>query len=396
LLSTALIGMAARNSSWNPGRSILSVALVASACFVIVVVATNRRELGSELQQRGSGAGGFALVAESEVPLHQDLNRAEDRFDLGFQEDESATLDGVEVYPFRLLPGDDTSCLNLYQPEKPRVLGVPEELIRRGGFEFAALQELTEGEDNPWTLLEGESEPGVIPAFGDANSMQWILHLGLGEELVLEDEYGEPVRLRLVGTLRGSLFQSEMLIAEKALLEHFPSRSGFGYFLIDAPWDHAVEVSQTMERVLGSFGLDVTTTRDKLAGYQIVEHTYLSTFQMLGGLGLLLGTVGLGVVLVRSVLERRGELATLRAVGFPRSRLGWMVLAENAFLLIVGVLIGTLSALIAAAPRLATIHVPWTSLLLTLALVWLVGMLSSIIAVRGAVRVPLLATLKAE
>ena len=110
----------------------------------------------------------------------------------------------------------------------------------------------------------------------------------------------------------------------------------------------------------------------------------------------LLGTIGLGIVLVRNVVERRGELATLRAFGFRRASLGWMVLAENGFLLTVGVLVGALSALAGVAPRLATIHVPWGTLAGTLLIVFLVGMLSSVVAVAGALRVPLLPELKAE
>jgi hypothetical protein len=295
-----------------------------------------------------------------------------------------------------VLPGEDASCLNLYRPEKPTILGVPGELIRRGGFRFQATLGLEARQDNPWTLLNETLEPGVVPAFADANSAQWILHRGLGEDVILEDEFGETVRLRLVGLLAGSIFQSELLISEERFLEHFPGRGGDAYFLIDSPWDEAAEISRVFETALGPFGFDATTTRERLLSYKAVEHTYLSTFQVLGGLGLLLGTVGLGIVLVRNVIERRGELATLRAFGFRRATLVGLVLAENAFLLVVGMMIGVLSALAAVAPRLTAVHVPWASLLGTLAVILVIGMLSSIVAVYGALRVPLLPVLKAE
>ncbi len=58
--------------------------------------------------------------------------------------------------------------------------------------------------------------------------------------------------------------------------------------------------------------------------------------------------------------------------------------------------IGTLAALVAVAPRLATIHVSWGSLAGTLGVILAVGMLSSVLAVRGALRTPLLPALKAE
>ena len=74
----------------------------------------------------------------------------------------------------------------------------------------------------------------------------------------------------------------------------------------------------------------------RLAAFHRVENSYLETFRALGALGLLLGTVGLAAVLMRNVLERRRELALLRAVGYRPRHLAVMVLAENLFLLVVG------------------------------------------------------------
>jgi len=394
--AAALVGMAARNSSWNPGRSILSVALVACASFVIVAVAANRRDPASEERTIEAGGGGYELIATSDVPLHYDLNSAEARYDLGFPDGQD--FEGVEIMALRLLPGDDASCLNLYRPQRPGILGVPPAQIERGGFEFAAT---ISDEANPWELLERELEPGVIPAFGDAASVQWILKLGLGKDLVMEDELGQPLRLHIVGTLSESIFQSELLISEDNFLRYFPNQSGYLTFLIDVPElpNQGVEtIAQLLESNLSEFGFDTTLTAERVAGFLVVQNTYLSTFQMLGGLGLLLGTVGLGIVLVRNIIERRGELATLRACGYRRSSLTAMVLAENAFLLVVGTLIGSLSALIAVAPRYlgGDLQLPLGSLLLTLALVLIVGMLSSVASVLTALRVPLLPVLKEE
>ena len=106
--------------------------------------------------------------------------------------------------------------------------------------------------------------------------------------------------------------------------------------------------------------------------------------------------MGLAIVLLRNVIERRGELATLRAFGFRRSRLAWLVLVENAFLLSVGVAVGSVAALLAVAPNLAGEHVHWSALGITLGSVWIVGMLSSVMAVRGTLSTPLLPALKAE
>jgi ABC-type lipoprotein release transport system permease subunit len=390
-----LLGMAARNGAWNPGRSLLSVALVASACFVIVTVSASRGRPERDLHERTSGGGGFALVAESAVPLHQDLDDPADRLALGFDAD-TAHFAGVDVLGLRLRPGDDASCLNLYRPERPRLLGVSEEFLRRGGFRFRQHLELAAPQTDPWTLLRQPLGDGVIPAIGDFNSVRWILHLGLGQELTIEDDRGRPLRLRIVALLDHSIFQSELLVSEADFLSRFPGRTGYGYFLIDAAPEVESELMQHLESTLAPFGFDATPVREKLAGYRVVENTYLSTFQVLGGLGLLLGTIGLGVVLIRNVIERRAELAALRAFGFRRSRLAALVLAEHAFLLGAGTAIGSLAALAAVAPRLRALDVAWGSLAATLALVVLTGMASSLAAVSGALRAPLLPALKTE
>ncbi len=395
--SLAAVGMGARNSGRNRGRSLLSVGLVASACFIIVVVAANRVGLEIDVEDRSSGAGGFTLIAESDVPLVTDLNRLESLTDLGFPESDAQRLAGLDFFHLRLLPGEDVSCLNLYRPERPRVLGIPGEMIDRGGFTFQQLA----GDDqvtNPWELLEGEIEPRVIPAFADNNSALWVMHVGLGDDIVMVDEAGREVSLRLVGLLGRSMFQSEVLISEANFKRLYPSRTGYSVFLADPPASDASETAGLLEATLEDFGFDVTGTGERIASFLAVEHTYMSTFQTLGGLGLILGTIGLGIVLLRNVLERRGELATLRAFGYRRSTLSWMVLAENGALLLAGIAIGTLAGLAASAPYLITAgsRLPWPSLLTTLLIVFAIGMLASVLAVAGTLRVPLLPALKAE
>ena len=388
--------MARRNAPRNPGRSLLSTSLVSCAAFVIVAVAANRRDFGSEVTQKDSGAGGFTIIAESDVPIHHNLASESGRFELGFSDSDSRALDSLEIYPMRLKPGDNTSCLNLYRIVNPRIAGVPDALIDRGGFSFT--QTLSRSPENPWQLLTQDMEEDVIPAFGDANSVQWILHSGLGKDVPVVNEFGKEVKLRFVGLFAKSIFQSEILISEGQFLKHFPSRNGYSYFLLDAPFGRTGTFTEMLEGTLSDYGLDATTTTSKLASFQAVENTYLSTFQTLGGLGLLLGTIGLGVILMRNVMERRGELAALRAFGFRRRTLAFMVVAENGFLLSAGIAIGATSALLAVAPNAVqdAAQIPWISLLLTLAMVFAAGMLSSVLAARSAMNAPLIPALRAD
>ncbi len=93
--------------------------------------------------------------------------------------------------------------------------------------------------------------------------------------------------------------------------------------------------------------MDVSDARGVLSGMLAVQNTYLRTFQSLGALGLLLGTIGLAVAQLRSVLERRQELAVMRAIGFTRRRLASVVMRETAVLLLLGIGCGALCAVVA-------------------------------------------------
>jgi ABC-type antimicrobial peptide transport system permease subunit len=202
------------------------------------------------------------------------------------------------------------------------------------------------------------------------------------------------VRFRLVAALADTVFQRELIISEEHFLELFPDQEGYRVFLLNG----SEEVGATLEESLADYGFDVKSTSEQLAEFHRVENTYLSTFQTLGALGLLLGTVGLAVVLLRNVLERRRELALLRAVGYKSRHLALMVLSENVYLLLSGLAVGAVTALIAIAPAFVSRGGGLTLLSLgwLLVPVLLTGALASVLATVVSLRSPLLEALRAE
>jgi len=399
--------LAVRNAARNPGRSSLTVALVAAACFLIVAVSAFQLDPTRGVPDRQSGAGGFELLAESAQPLYYDPGTPEGRFELGIGGEAADILGACTILPLRVNAGDDASCLNLYQPMQPRVLGIPESLIERGGFAWAATagDATAEEKANPWLLLRREFEPGEdgvprVPVVLEKNTATYSLHLweGVGSTYEIRDGDGRPLRLEVVGLLSGSIFQGELLIHDEALRRFFPDVTGFRFFLVDTPPGEAEPVQRALESSLGDFGLAAETSGRRLARFFAVQNTYLSTFQSLGGLGLVLGTIGLAVVQLRNVLERRGELALLRAAGFRRSMLARLVLIENLLLLAAGLGCGVLAAALAVLPHLLerAAAVPFATLGATLGLVLVVGLVASLAAVRAAVAAPLLTALREE
>jgi hypothetical protein len=412
----SLTPLGMRNATRNPTRSLLTAGLLASAAFLLVAVESFRREPDRDFLSKSGGSGGFTLLAETDSPVFQELTGegtltdVERRIQTEYQEarkpaeerekkvaEVRRVFQAVSVYPFRVRAGDDASCLNLYQATRPRVLGVPEALIDRGGFQFSdTLAKTPEERANPWLLLR---QPGdVVPAFVEENTAVWQLKKGLGDEIEVADEEGRPVRMKIVGLLKDSVFQSEVVIGDAAFRRSFPRTEGFSYFLLDvASGTDPKVVEQTFEQWLGAYGMEVTPTADRVSAYLAVQNTYLTTFQLLGGFGLLLGVVGLAVVLLRNVWERRSELALLRAVGYRLGTLNRLVFVENALLLLLGLGAGVLAALIAIAPHVAGGgSVRWGRLAVMLGAVLVVGLLAAGAAVVASVRTPIVQGLRRE
>ena len=384
-----------RSATCRPGRSVLTMAVVASATFILMAVGAFRRDGLAATDDPQSGTGGYDLMVESILPVVHDPNTQEGRDALNlFDLDPS-----VRIEPFRLRPGDDASCLNLYEPRNPRIVAPRASFIAAGRFAFqGTLAADAADAANPWRLLDHPLPDDAVPVIADANSLAYVLHRRLGEDLVIASG-GRPITLRVVAALRDSMFQSELLMSEANFLRLFPEEEGFRFLLVDADEGRRDLARATLESALADLGADATGTGERLAAFHRVENTYLSTFQTLGGLGLLLGTVGLATVLLRNVIERRRELALLGAVGFERRHFLLMAAAEHTVLVASGVASGMVCAAVAVAPAVAERGggVPLASgALLLLSGVLVVTVLSSLAAMAGATRRPLLEALRAE
>ncbi|HEV3028181.1 MAG TPA: ABC transporter permease, partial [Planctomycetota bacterium] len=302
----------------------------------------------------------------SSIAIPQDLN--EDRGRAAYRLTDRDTLRGVAFYPLRVKEGDDASCLNLNLSLAPPLLGVdPAKMAALGAFADA----------ERWNLLDRPLPDGAVPALvGDSATAVWKLKLKVGadEGALLDylDEQGRPFKVKLVGALppRLSVLQGRLLISNRNFTSRYPSGGGFKAFLIDAPAASADKVRHYLSQRLETEGFDVLPSVERLREFYVVESSYLRLFMVLGGLGLLLGSAGMGILVLRQVIERRGELALFRAVGYSRNEAARVVMAEQTFLLIAGLTTGTLASALAVGP---TALLSQTSIPVGLLALFLVG-----------------------
>lgn len=396
--ATALRDLGRRNCARRHGRSMAVVVLLALGLFMVIAVTANTKTPPTNPDVRSSPTGGFELYAESALPIYHDLNSEEGRSHFALP---AEAMRDVNVIPLRVRDGDDASCLNLNRPQQPRLIGAPIDLMMKLR-PFTVVSNIADENDpdaDPWSLFNLSQYVDIeVAAFVDAGTAQWILHKKLGETIRYTDDRGRPFDVKLVGFLNDTILQGSILIAERDFVERFPDASGYRAFLIDTPPDRADEVKAALADRLSDTGFDVMSTTQRLAEFNTVQNTYLAIFAALGGLGMALGSIGLGVVAARNMLERRGELALMRAVGFTPSAVRGMLIAEHDLLLVLGVASGLVAALVAIAPTLFSpgAQTPYAVMLAVLGLVVISGALWVRLAGRWAMSGPLLQALRQE
>lgn len=368
-------------------RNMMAICFLAIGIFMVISTGLFRKQNADSLNLPSSGSGGYNYFIETTLPVLSDPSDPKIREDLGLLKD-------AEIAAFHVQPGDDASCLNLNRISKPRIIACdPITFDRRASFTFAVG---TKDLDpvHPWSSLTRKLPDQVIPAFADQSVIQWSLGKKTGDTLIYKGESGEQLKIKLIGGLENSIFQGNIIISKDFFVNSFPSVSGANLFLVQSRMNPTEK--KEFENSWRHYGAEITGTRERLENFDSIENTYLNIFLFLGSLGLLIGTIGLGILIFRITLEQIPEYALLQSVGFRKADLYRILLTEKLILISVSVFAGVIPATISAIPIFLStqpttlwIWLPGISILVIIS-----GLCFGFIALRSALRNELVKSLR--
>jgi ABC-type lipoprotein release transport system permease subunit len=378
-----------KNLFRNTARSFRIVILFALGTFIIISTGLNKKDLYKSSDNPKSGTGGFEFFMETTIPILNDLNVPTNRIDQGIEQ-------SMNFLQMRKLEGDDASCLNLNLVSSPRILGIPSSGLS-GRFTFIKSTDDLDPVD-PWSSLKKELPGNIVPAVLDQTVIQWGLGKQVGDTLTYVNEAGREVELKIIGGLANSVFQGNVLIDEQLFLKHFPSNSGAFVFLIDGKPEAIDTEKEDLMRAFRNEGAEIQVAAERLAMFNQVENTYLSIFLLLGGLAMILGTVGLGVSLARSILDRGPEIGLLQAIGLRKSAVIRIITYEHMVLLLFGTLAGAITAFVSTLPSILSefVQASWQTAAIIVSLIILNGLAWSYGITRSYLRKDLIVTLREE
>ncbi len=185
----------------------------------------------------------------------------------------------------------------------------------------------------------------IDPLSGEAISG---MELSIGDSISLIDvsNPGNEKEIRIAGVLSESsnLFSSGIWLDGEVVEERF------GGTLTRVYVSHGNDVSsaelkEVLTNDLSSEGVSVSVIEEEILILQGLVFAILSIFQGYLALGLIVGIAGIGVVTIRSVSERSGQIGMLRALGYTKGMTRASLLIEVSWVAVLGMLNGVIVAI---------------------------------------------------
>src|SRR5437870_1855132 len=153
-------------------------------------------------------------------------------------------------------------------------------------------------------------------------------------------------------------------------------------------------VSNILKKDFAHIGMQTIPIAALVSTFIQIGQSFLGIFEAFLALGLVVGIAGLGIISIRSVVERRKEIGVLRAIGYRKNMILAAFLLENSYVALLGILIGIVLGIdlgyaIATSPGSGlSFVVPWVSLLEIIAFSYGLAVLATLSSSRRAARIP--------
>jgi putative ABC transport system permease protein len=215
------------------------------------------------------------------------------------------------------------------------------------------------------------------------------MKVGDSIEIVLENgtSYNKTILAITASYAIQSLFFSESVAAQQ-----FGVHEKNLHMLSVRSGEDSVDISDGLEQSLLRYGFFTIVIEEFVKEILRIQNSFFDLFNAYLSLGLIIGIVGLGIVTLRSVYERRHEIGMMRAVGFKKRAVLAAFLGEASFIagsgLVLGSLMGILIGWILWRDQIASDYpsfgIPWPRIILIISIAFIFALASCIPPARRA------------
>jgi putative ABC transport system permease protein len=398
--------------SQAPNRTGMTIAMFSLIVFSLVVFSTINENFVNIFLGDEANAGWNVRADQGQANPIGDTDDFIDLLESRGVDTSSFTAVGAGTSMFQTQitrPGGETGSYMAH--------GIDDTLIEESILEFQAR---AEGYDSDEAVVEALlNDPTVavidsfaIPASGDFGGDEDAFSLedpdgdGPQQEITSDMDTFVPIPIEVLGangevlelTIIGIIDQKigsliGLYAAADVMREAFPNPPLMSYFIKLEDDSQSEDVALAVEEALLINGVDAVSITDELEESQSQNRAFLYIIQGFMGLGLVVGLAAVGVIAFRAVVERRQQIGVLRAIGFQPNMVSLSFLAEQAFVVGLGALSGSILGLALSralfmtedfAPSGTDFLIPWEIVIVILIVTIVAALLMTIIPARQA------------
>ena len=225
---------------------------------------------------------------------------------------------------------------------------------------------------------------------------------------------GRSLQFRIIAFLEpevtGTIFQLNAIYTHNINLTALSEdgRVLENYFIVtkDQSDEAARSVAQDIESALLERGVQAQSIRELIDQQARISRQFQYLFQGFMSLGLVVGIAALGVIALRTVVERKRQIGIMRAIGYTRRLVALSFFLESSFIALTGIIIGVvmgtaLSYNLLTDPAFTEganvqFQVPWFQLILIVTVAYGASALMTLLPARSASRVTIVEALRYE
>ena len=254
-----------------------------------------------------------------------------------------------------------------------------------------------------WQALARDQNLAILTfPYNGEGEFQARPELGPGDTLRVRDPVsGREATKTIIGRMAPpsgfALGVINGVIVGDAVAKEFPRLETSSTFLFHVtPGADPVAVGRELKREFAGNGAQSFLVADLVGRIESFTGTFVRIVQAFLAFGLIVGVAGLAVISARAVHERRRDIGTLRAVGFPRTDIGWQFIVESSLVALLGIGIGIASGTLGGYNLFrfavdnpdARFVFPWGEMALIGLGVWIAALLFTIVPAFRASQVP--------
>ena len=240
---------------------------------------------------------------------------------------------------------------NSEEPLSPfRIMGVDREFAKENGFRFHSMAPGYESREEVWNAVLSNSSLAVTDR--SVVKEEWDPFFGpfcivAGDMVTVAGPGGQFRDLTVIGVLESFMVRDTRgIYVDRTIVARMFGVQNENMYLVDlAGGADSAELSRQLEREFVENGMVAVVMMDNVNRILDSERSIVTLMEGYMAVGLLVGLVGLGIVTVRSVVERKREIGMVRALGFTRRMVIYSFLVENLFVVVISCIMGIAMAI---------------------------------------------------